>query len=60
MLLKIITPMAGVDYTLNIGDETNRFDGDEAASIIRAGYAVPVAQAPVEKAVKKTAAKETR
>lgn len=60
MKLKMLTSMAGTDFTLNVGEETERFDGEEATSLINAGYAVPVADAHAEKAVKKTAAKETR
>ena len=56
----MLTSMAGTDFTLNVGEETERFDGEEATSLINAGYAVPVADAPAEKALKKTAAKETR
>ncbi len=60
MKLRILIAMAGVDFSLSPGDETERFDGEEATSVINAGYAVPVADTPVEKAVKKSVAKETR
>jgi hypothetical protein len=60
MKLKMLTSMAGTDFTLNQGDETERFDGEEAASVIAAGYAIPVAAPTTERAVKATPAKETR
>lgn len=51
MKLKILVGMAGADFSLSPGDETDRFTGEEAQRIIAAGYAVPVAARAVERAV---------
>lgn len=52
MKLKMLTSMAGADFALSPGDETERFGDREAGRLIEAGYAVPVREATVEKAVK--------
>jgi len=59
MKLKMLTSMAGNDFTVNAGEVTERFDGDEAARLIEAGYAVPDDTQVVERAVK-APAKERR
>ncbi|HYE49583.1 MAG TPA: hypothetical protein VEB20_08330 [Azospirillaceae bacterium] len=59
MKLKMLTSMSGADFTLAPGDETERFTGAEAGRLIAAGYAVPVTEPEVERAVKKPA-KERR
>lgn len=50
--IKMRTSMAGIDFALSSGDETDRFSDAEAARLIEAGYADPVREAPVERAVK--------
>lgn len=55
MKLKMIVGMAGTDFSLSPGEETERFGADEAKSLIKAGFAVPVAEKQTEKAVKKPA-----
>lgn len=52
MKLKMLIGMAGADFSLSPGEETERFSGDEAKRLVEAGYAVPVRDTPVEKAVK--------
>jgi hypothetical protein len=63
MKLRMLTSVAGADFALSPGDETERFSDGEAARMIEAGYAVPVRDVPVEKAVKpgapETAARST-
>ena len=53
MKIKMLVSMAGVDFTLDVGSETDRFPGDEAIRLIEAGYAEPVAGGETERAVKK-------
>lgn len=53
MKLRMLTSMAGADFAVNVGEETERFTGKEAARMIEAGYAVPVADREIERAVKK-------
>jgi len=53
MKLKMLVSMAGVKFSLSPGDETERFGEKEAERLIAAGYAVPVAEPKVERAVKK-------
>lgn len=55
MKLKMLVSMAGADFSLNVSEETERFAGDEAKRLIAAGYAVPVAEAKIERAVKSSA-----
>lgn len=52
MKLKMLTSMAGANFALSPGDETERFTGDEARRLIEAGYAELVRDEPVERAVK--------
>lgn len=59
MKIKMLTSLAGDDFALAPGDETDRFEADEASRLVEAGYAVPVVQEKVERAVKKPAS-ETR
>jgi hypothetical protein len=51
MKVRMLTSIAGVDFSLSPGDETERFSDDEAARFIAAGFAVPVVEvaAPAEK-----------
>jgi hypothetical protein len=55
MKLKMLTGMAGRDFALSPGEETERFTGAEAERIVAAGYAVPVAEPKIERAVAKPA-----
>lgn len=55
MKIKMLTSLAGDDFALAPGDETDRFEGDEAQRLIQSGYAVPVVEEKVERAVKKPA-----
>lgn len=60
MKIKIIISLAGADFALAPGEETERFSDAEARNLIEAGYAVPVAAEKRETATKKAPAKETR
>ena len=60
MKIKMLVSMAGVDFALSPGDETDRFPDDEAKHLVEVGYAVPVAAEKRETATKKAPAKETR
>jgi F-type H+-transporting ATPase subunit b len=60
MKLKMLVGMAGADYSLSPGEETERFSGKEAARLIDAAYAVPVVDQKIERAVKKNADVEQR
>jgi hypothetical protein len=55
MKIKMLTSIAGVDFALAVGDETTRFSDAEATRLIAAGYAVPVSEPVVERAVRKPA-----
>jgi hypothetical protein len=55
MRLRMLTGIAGADFVVNPGEETERFSGDEAARLVAAGYAVPVSDEIVERAVKPAA-----
>lgn len=56
MKIKMLTSIAGTDFSLSPDDETERFGEAEAKRMIEAGMAIPVATAAkVEKAVKKPA-----
>jgi len=55
MKLKMLVSMAGVGFALSVHEETERFSDDEATSLIAAGYAVPVAEPKIERAVKQPA-----
>lgn len=59
MRLKMLCSLYGPDVSLNAGDEGNFPDG-EAKRLIEAGFAIPVAEKKMERAVKKRPAKETR
>jgi hypothetical protein len=59
MKIKMTTGLAGRDFSLASGEETDRFDAREAQGLIDAGIAVPIADPVHEKAVKRPA-KEKR
>lgn len=52
MKIKMLVSVAGVDFALDAGAETDRFSEAEAIRMIDAGYALPVGEAKVEKAAK--------
>jgi hypothetical protein len=53
--IKMTASLAGPDYSLNVGDETDQFDSAEAIRFIEAGFAVPVSETEIERAIKKPA-----
>lgn len=53
MKIKMLAGFSGVDFSLSPGDETEAFSAKEAARMIEAGFAVPAAEQPIEKAEKK-------
>ncbi|MGN6773493.1 MAG: hypothetical protein ACTHJQ_27145 [Rhizobiaceae bacterium] len=55
MKIKMLTSMAGANFALSVNEETERFPDEEAARLIAAGYAVPVAEPKTERAVKQPA-----
>ncbi|MGB3898346.1 MAG: hypothetical protein WA973_07300 [Mesorhizobium sp.] len=55
MKLKMLTSMAGAEFALSVNEETDRFSDTEAARLIDAGFAVPVAEPKAERAVKQSA-----
>lgn len=59
MLVKMLVGIAGPFYTLGPGDEFH-FPDDEAARLISANFAIPVAIAPRETADVKMPAMERR
>jgi len=59
MKIKMLTGIAGTDFSLSPGDETEQFSDEEAIRLIAAEYAVPVSKPDTEKAVAKPA-RETR
>jgi hypothetical protein len=44
MKIKMTVSMAGDDFTVDAGEETERFSDAEAQRMIVAGYAVPVVE----------------
>jgi hypothetical protein len=52
MRLRMLTGIAGERFSVAPGEETERFSGDEATRLVAAGYAVPVSDEIVERAVK--------
>lgn len=52
MKIRMLTSIAGIDFSVNANEETDRFSDDDAIRLIEAGHAVPVAD-PVERAVRK-------
>jgi hypothetical protein len=57
MRVRIIQCLSGPEFTLNPGDETERFGDAEAKRLISAGIAEVVGKAPPKKAAAKPAAK---
>ncbi|HEY1071499.1 hypothetical protein [Brevundimonas sp.] len=58
MKIKMLTSLAGDDFALSPGDETDRFADDEAGRLIEAGFAAPAIEDKIERAVKKPAAEK--
>lgn len=58
MIIRMITGIAGADFALSPGDVTDRFDDADAVRLIQAGFALPVSDRTIERAVK--AVPETR
>jgi len=58
MKIRMLVGIAGADFSLSPGDETERFSAKEAGRMIRAGSAVPVTKAKQEKAVRAPAMEE--
>jgi hypothetical protein len=50
MLVKMTVGLAGPAYTLNPGDE-REFPQDEAMRLVAAGFAVPVSELKIERAI---------
>ena len=55
MKLRMLVSLAGADFALSHGDVTERFGGAEASRLIAAGYAEPVTEDKVERAVARPA-----
>lgn len=53
MKIKMLVSIAGVDFALDVGAETDRFADAEAIRLIEAGFAQPVVEPEIERAVKK-------
>ncbi len=53
MKIKMTASFVGPEYSLNAGEETDRFTNAEAIRFIEAGHAVPVSESKVERAVQK-------
>lgn len=58
MKIKMLVSLAGADFALSPQEETDRFGDVEAQRLVEAGYAVPVADETVERAVKPRAAEK--
>ena len=58
MKIKMLVSLAGADFALSPQEETDRFGDAEAARLVEAGYAVPVVEETVERAVKTRAAEK--
>ncbi|WP_439618314.1 hypothetical protein [Shinella sp.] len=52
MKIKMLVGLAGADFALSPQEETDRFGDAEAKRLVEAGYAAPVAEEVVERAVK--------
>jgi hypothetical protein len=58
--VKLTVPMAGPAGSWGKGARYECANADEAKRLIEAGYAVPVVEAKVERAIKQSAKKEKR
>jgi hypothetical protein len=59
MLVRMVVGLSGPAANLSPGDEAE-FPQAEALRLVEAGYAVPVAEARIERAVKRTRKVEKR
>jgi hypothetical protein len=48
MKIQMLVSMAGADFALSVGEETERFADAEAVRMVEAGYAIPVSERQVE------------
>lgn len=46
MKIRMLVGLAGNEYSLAPGEETDRFENAEAIRLVEAGYAVPVGDKP--------------
>lgn len=58
MKIRMLAGIAGSGFSLSPNEETDRFSDGEAARLIDAGFAVPVAEPKVERAVKQASAEK--
>ena len=56
MKIKMMVSLAGADFALSPGEVTDRFGDEEAMRLVQADYAVVIAGAAIETAVKLPAA----
>lgn len=60
MQIRMLTGIAGADFSLSPGDVTDRFSAAEAGRMIAAGFAEAAGAAPVERAVDAPAVEKRR
>lgn len=60
MKIKMLTSIAGADFCLSPGDETERFSADEIKRLIEAGYAELVSEQKIDRAIARQYGKEKR
>lgn len=60
MKVKMLTAIAGVDFSVLPGETTDRFSAKEAARLVKAGQAIPVVADKTERAVKQVPKAEQR
>lgn len=54
MKIKMTASFVGPEYSVEAGEETDRFSEAEAIRFIEAGFAIPVAVPKIERAVDKS------
>lgn len=60
MRIKMLVGLHGANLALEAGDEYPNCDPAEARRLVEAGFAVPIAERKIERAVKAAKQKETR
>lgn len=60
MKIRMLASFVGTGFSVAAGEETEAFSASDAQRLIAAGYAVPIVENKVERAVPQTTAKETR
>lgn len=60
MQIRVLTPLAGTEFSLSPGDITDRFDEADAKRLIAAGYAEPVVELPAAAAKRQARARTPR